>query len=104
MRAQRIKEQIKQKFPQLEKLDIVDESHMHAGRAGQESHFKVMVVCSDFEGMNRVQRQRTINALLQSEFDGGLHALSMRLLTPEEFSKQTQAYETPDCAGKNASS
>ncbi len=71
-------------------LDIVDESHLHAGHAGAreggETHYSVTVVADVFAGENRVARQRRINALLAGEFAGGLHALSIRALTPEEFS------------------
>jgi BolA protein len=72
-------------------LDIVDESHRHAGhagaRAGGETHYRVTVVADAFEGESRVARQRRINALLAGEFADGLHALSIRALTPAEFAK-----------------
>jgi BolA protein len=99
MRAQRIESSLREHFGGIELLEIVDESHLHAGRAGQESHFKVMVVSEAFQGLSRVQRQRQINQLLKVEFDSGLHALSMRLLTPEEFNSQSGSFQTPDCRG-----
>jgi BolA protein len=34
--------------------------------------------------MNRVARSRAAHAVLEAEFGAGLHALSLRLLTPEE--------------------
>ena len=71
-----------------ERLDIVDESHLHAGhagaRAGGDSHFRVTVVSGAFEGLSRVSRQRRLNALLADEFADGLHALSLTLRTPTE--------------------
>jgi BolA protein len=73
-----------------ERLEIVDESHLHAGHAGAreggETHYRVLVVADSFEGENRVARQRRINAALDGEFASGLHALSIRALTPKEFS------------------
>jgi len=99
VRVERIKSQLDNQFPDKQIIEIVDESHQHAGRAGQESHFKILVVSGSFDGQSRVQRQRQINQLLKPEFDSGLHALSMRLLTPEEYAKQTQKFETPDCQG-----
>lgn len=71
-----------------ERLEIVDESRLHAGHAGApeggESHFRVAVVARAFEGLSRVERQRRINALLADEFAVGLHALSLTAQTPEE--------------------
>lgn len=75
------------------RLEIEDDSGRHAGhhheggvdgRAGGESHFNLLVVSTVFEGLSRVQRQRTINALLREELAGPVHALSIRALTPDE--------------------
>ncbi len=69
-------------------FEIEDESHLHAGHAGAreggETHYKVTVVSPAFVGQSRVTRQRTLYSLLKVEFEGGLHALSLRALTPEE--------------------
>ena len=71
-----------------ERLEIVDESHLHAGHAGAprggESHFRVLIVSRAFEGESRVARQRRVNALLAGEFAAGLHALSLTTRTPAE--------------------
>ncbi len=71
-------------------LEIEDESHLHAGHAGAraegETHYRVTVVSDAFSGQSRVARQRTVYGLLNMEFEGGLHALSVRALTPEEQS------------------
>lgn len=99
MRADRINQKIKQAFSDFEQLEIVDESHQHAGRQGQESHFKILLVSPSFDGLNRVQRQRRLNQLLNDELESGLHALSMRLLTPTEFAQQNSSFQTPNCQG-----
>ena len=67
-----------------ERLLVVNESHKHSGPA-TESHFNVICVSPEFEGQSRVQRQRAVNKLLQAEFDEGMHALTMKLLTPAEW-------------------
>jgi BolA family transcriptional regulator, general stress-responsive regulator len=71
-------------------LEVVDESHLHAGHAGArdggETHYRVTVAASIFEGESRVARQRRINDLLAGEFADGLHALSIRALTEKELS------------------
>ncbi len=71
-----------------EKLDVIDESHLHAGHAGArpegETHFRLLVVASAFDGLNRVARQRRINEILRDELGGPVHALAMKTLTPAE--------------------
>ena len=70
------------------RLDITDESHLHAGHAGAraegESHFRVEIVAAAFEGMNRIARQRLVYDILSDELAAGLHALALKTLTPVE--------------------
>jgi len=70
-------------------LEVKDESHLHAGHAGAreggESHFRLLVVSSSFEGLSRVARQRAVNDLLKDALKERIHALAMRTLTPAEF-------------------
>ncbi|GJD42503.1 DNA-binding transcriptional regulator BolA [Methylobacterium cerastii] len=70
------------------RLDVVDESHLHAGhsgaRPGGETHFRVDVVSDAFEGKSRVDRHRVVNALLAEAFARGLHALAVKARTPSE--------------------
>lgn len=102
MRAKKIEQVIHEAIADISHFDLEDESHKHAGRKGQESHFKILLVSPSFAGQSRVQRQRRINELLKEEFEQGLHALSMRLLTPEEHAKQTEAFQSPDCQGSGS--
>lgn len=81
-------------------LEVVNESYMHAVPEGSESHFKVLVVSAAFAGKSRIDRQRMINATLKEELENGLHALSQRPLTPEEWSAQGGAsFQSPECLG-----
>ncbi|MDG2270192.1 MAG: BolA family transcriptional regulator [Alphaproteobacteria bacterium] len=86
-RAERIREIIEDALAP-EALEITDDSHQHAGHAGAqpggETHYTLTVVSPQFEGQSRVMRQRSIYALLTKEFELGLHALSIRALTPGE--------------------
>jgi BolA family transcriptional regulator, general stress-responsive regulator len=70
------------------RLDITDDSHLHAGHAGAreggESHFTVEVVSGAFEGLGRVARQRLVYDLLKDELAGPVHALALRTLAPSE--------------------
>ncbi len=70
------------------RLEITDDSHLHAGHAGAreggESHFTVEVVSGAFEGLGRVARQRLVYDLLKDELAGPVHALALRTLAPSE--------------------
>ena len=70
------------------RLEVIDESHRHAGHAGSreggESHFHVTIEAVAFAGLSRVERQRRINAVLAAELAGPVHALSVKALAPGE--------------------
>jgi BolA protein len=95
-----IAEKLKQAFAPFE-LRIENESHRHGRPAGSESHFKVFLVASSFVGQSRVVRQRQVFETLDWELNNGVHALSMRLLTPEEWDASGEALPppSPDCRG-----
>ena len=100
-RAQRIQLQLQALNPVH--LTLENESDHHAGPPGRESHFKLLLVSSAFEGLSRLDRQRKVNELLKSEFSAGLHALTQRLLTPTEWDKTKSdlKFTSPDCAHQN---
>lgn len=89
-RADRIRQALEGAFPPA-RVQVVDDSHHHIGHAGArpegETHYSVLVVSPAFAGMSRVARSRAAHAVLEKEFGTGLHALSLRLLTPEEAGK-----------------
>lgn len=70
------------------RLDVIDDSQKHRGHAGYreggESHFRVEIVSSAFEGQSRLDRQRAINEVLASELAGPVHALSIVARSPSE--------------------
>lgn len=70
-----------------ERMLLVNESHKHSVAKGSETHFNLIVVSAGFEGLSRVQRQRTVYGLLDDEMkqQGGVHALTMKALTPAEW-------------------
>ncbi len=69
-------------------LDVIDESHLHAGHAGAreggETHFRVAIVADAFAGQGRLARHRAVHAALADELAGGVHALSVIARTPDE--------------------
>jgi len=74
---------------QVEKIEIINQSHKHKHHAGDdgsgETHYDIVIIADDFEGQNRVKRQRLVNSLLAPEFETGLHAISMTLKTKAEI-------------------
>ena len=71
-----------------ESLDVSDESHLHEGhsghRPGGETHFRVYIVASAFEGKSRIDRHRMINSTLAAELAGLVHALAIKAHAPGE--------------------
>jgi BolA family transcriptional regulator, general stress-responsive regulator len=69
-------------------LDVVDESHRHAGHAGSrpggETHYRVHIVSEAFRGKGRIERHRMINETLAGELAGGVHALAIHASAPGE--------------------
>jgi BolA protein len=82
-------------------IEVVDDSHRHAGHAGAvahkpgaaatdgETHYSVFLVSASFSGKSRVERSRAVHATLANELAGGLHALALKLQTPEEHTSAT---------------
>jgi BolA family transcriptional regulator, general stress-responsive regulator len=71
-----------------ESLDVIDESHLHEGhsghRPGGETHFRINIVSSAFEGKSRIERHRMINATLAAELASSVHALAIKAQAPKE--------------------
>jgi stress-induced morphogen len=85
-------------------LDVENESRMHSVPAGSETHFKVVVVSDAFEGLGLVDRHRRVNAALADELKSGLHALTIRALTPAQWNEQGAAgFQSPACLGGSKS-
>ena len=69
-------------------LQVIDDSEKHRGHAGHdgrgESHFTVEIVAPAFAGMNRVARQRAVNAVLADLLVERVHALAIKAKAPGE--------------------
>lgn len=64
------------------RLEVLDESHQHAGHAGSNgtgfgTHFRVRIASHLFTGLSRVARHRLVYDSLQDFMDQGLHALAI---------------------------
>jgi BolA protein len=85
-RLSRIHDLLTEAFQPVE-LEITDDSAKHAGHAGArpegETHYSVRITSAAFEGLSRVQIQRSVMLALQQEFDTGLHALALKASAPK---------------------
>jgi BolA protein len=90
--AARITQKLTAAF-QPARLEVIDDSHSHAGHAGAgpsgETHFNVVIVADAFAGKSRVDRQRLVYGVLADELAGPVHALSLTILTSAEAAART---------------
>tara|TARA_B100000700_G_C14282017_1_gene506421 strand:- start:68 stop:331 length:264 start_codon:yes stop_codon:yes gene_type:complete len=82
----KIRDKLEKKFDPLV-LEIFDESELHKGHAGYsdsgESHFRIKLVSSNFEGLSRVARHRSVHNALGKDLLNSIHALALELKLPE---------------------
>lgn len=81
-------------------MEVVNESKNHNVAPGSESHFKVVLVCSRFEGLRAIQRHRVIHELLSEELKGPIHALALHLYTDSDWTRRFgEVPKSPPCLG-----
>lgn len=80
-------------------LEVVNESHLHAGHHHDtshhapfdgtgETHFRVRIVADAFSPMSRLERHRAVNTALAGELAGGIHALAIEARAPSEAARR----------------
>lgn len=69
-------------------IEIIDDSHQHAGHAGHShegaSHLTLHMVSEKFTGLNRVARHRLVYDVLKSWMQTHIHALVINAKSPNE--------------------
>jgi BolA family transcriptional regulator, general stress-responsive regulator len=67
-------------------LDVIDDSHLHAGHAGAREgrHFTVRLTSTEFAGLSRVARHRLVYHALRELIPVGIHALAIEARSPDE--------------------
>ena len=81
-------------------LEVVNESSNHSVPAGSESHFKVVLVASEFDGQRLLVRHRRVNAVLADELASAIHALALHTYTEAEWRERFGAAPmSPPCLG-----
>lgn len=83
-----VEDKIRQKLQthlNIELLEVINESPYHQVPEGSESHFRVLIVSKDFEGLSTVKRHQKVYGILGEELRGPVHAFSQKTFTPEEW-------------------
>lgn len=89
---------------QVVHLELTNESHMHSVPPDSETHFKLVLVSKDFEGLRKVGRHQKVYALMNSFMESGLHALALHLYTPDEWQNlESRELASPNCLGGSKS-
>jgi BolA protein len=74
-------------------VEVIDESHLHAGHAGAKDgggHFRAVIVSDRFAGLNRVKAQQLVFGVVDEWMGREIHALSMKTFTPDRWSKESR--------------
>lgn len=81
-------------------LEVINESGMHNVPKGSQTHFKVVIVSDRFAGESLVKRHRAVNGVLADQLAAGVHALSIKAHTPEEWTARGGVVpDSPPCRG-----
>jgi BolA protein len=85
-RTERITQRLREHLAPDE-LEVIDDSHLHAGHAGAadgRGHFTVIVVSPRFAGLNTIKRHRLVYESVGDMMTTDIHALSIQALAPGE--------------------
>jgi len=81
-------------------LEVINESANHNVAPGSESHFKVVLVATEFEGQRLLARHRRVNDVLADELARSIHALALHTYTVAEWRDRFGAAPmSPPCHG-----
>jgi len=68
-------------------LEVIDDSHRHAGHAGAadgRGHFTVLIVSPGFTGLGTLKRHKLVYEVVGDMMTTDIHALSIQALAPGE--------------------
>ena len=85
---QKIQEILQEKLS-ASKVEVIDESHLHAGhseaKASGGGYYSVVVVSEMFKGKTTLARHRMIYQALSEELKTSIHALAIKAHTCQEY-------------------
>lgn len=83
--AEQIRDALQERLQPIT-LEVIDDSHLHAGHAGAREgrHFTVRLTARAFAGATRVARHRLVYDALRELMPAGIHALAIDAHSPDE--------------------
>ncbi|NRF68730.1 BolA family transcriptional regulator [Aquincola sp. S2] len=84
--AAEVERVLREALSPLQSLEVIDDSHLHAGHAGarEGSHLTVKIVSERMAGLSRIARHRLVYDALRRVIPQGIHALAIEARSPEE--------------------
>ena len=88
--AQQIEQALREAIAPSDTLEVINESHLHAGHAGagEGSHWRVRLITPQCAGLSRLARHRLVYDSLSSVIPLGIHALAIEARAPDERTAQ----------------
>ncbi len=88
----------------IELLEVVNESASHRLGKGGDTHFRLLVVSKNFEGLSTVRRHQMVYKILHNEVKNVIHALSQQTFTPKEWESVLEVDKaSPPCHNRGDS-
>ncbi|MFT4099599.1 MAG: BolA family protein [Burkholderiaceae bacterium] len=81
-----LRQRLTEAFPSA-RVEVVDESHLHAGHAGAAGgagHYRVRLVAAQFDGRALMARHRLVYDAVRDWMPDRIHALTIEARTPDE--------------------
>lgn len=96
-----VEEKIRQKLQSgfnVYLLEVINESSQHQVPVNAETHFRVLIVSDDFQGLSTVKRHQKVYGMLKEELHGPVHAFSQRTFTIKEWNERDiRGLGSPPC-------
>jgi BolA protein len=75
--------------------ELVNESQRHSVPPGSETHWNVIIVSARFDDLSAVRRHQAIYHTLAHELHAGVHALTIKALTPAGWHDANAQVDNP---------
>lgn len=95
----KLNERLLEAYSDAPYIEIINESHQHNVPDGSETHFKVILVSRVFTDLSRLKRHQHVMNVIQDLIPNPIHALSLKLYSPEEWQALPEVPESPPCRG-----
>jgi BolA protein len=88
---EKIIQKIKSNFDP-EFFELINNSHLHKGHfkptdsgLDNQTHFLIKIYSTKVKNLSKISIHRQINQLLKEEFEAGMHALEIRIISEDDF-------------------